>query len=64
MIDCLVAKNETISFPTEPKPEPQVGANKFNFIFMTKKGNKTQYHNMEVPVNSEFANQFIAKEEV
>ena len=31
---------------------------------MTKKGTKTQYHNMEVPVTSEFANQFRAREEV
>lgn len=31
---------------------------------MIKKGNKTQYHNMEVPVTSEFANQFKAREEV
>ncbi len=31
---------------------------------MTKKGNKTQFHNMEVPLGSEFANQFKAREEV
>ena len=31
---------------------------------MTKKGTKTQYHNMEVPVTSEFASQFKAREEV
>jgi hypothetical protein len=31
---------------------------------MVKKGNKTQYHNMEVPLTSDFANQFRAKEEV
>lgn len=36
----------------------------FNFVVMTKKGNKTQYHNMEVPVSSEFAQQFRAREEV
>lgn len=36
----------------------------FNFVVMTKKGNKTQYHNMEVPVTSEFAQQFRAREEV
>jgi regulator of nonsense transcripts 2 len=36
----------------------------FSFLVMVKKGNKTQYHNMEVPVTSEFANQFRAKEEV
>jgi hypothetical protein len=37
---------------------------KFNFIIMTKKGNKTHYHNMELPATSEFASQFKAKEEV
>ncbi len=37
---------------------------KFNFVVMTKKGTKTQYHNMEVPISSEFANQFKAREEV
>ena len=36
----------------------------FNFVVMTKKGNKTQYHSMEVPVASEFAQQFKAREEV
>lgn len=36
----------------------------FNFVIMTKKGNKTQYHSMEVPVASEFAQQFRAREEV
>ncbi len=36
----------------------------FSFLVMVKKGNKTQYHNMEVPITSEFANQFRAKEEV
>lgn len=36
----------------------------FNFVFMTKKGNKAQYHNMEVPVASEFAQQFKAREKV
>ena len=36
----------------------------FNFVVMVKKGNKTQYHNMEVPLTSDFANQFRAKEEV
>lgn len=36
----------------------------FNFVVMTKKGNKTQYHNLEVPVASEFAQQFRAREEV
>lgn len=36
----------------------------FNFVVMTKKGNKTQYHQMEVPVASEFAQQFRAREEV
>lgn len=36
----------------------------FNFVVMTKKGNKTQYHNMDVPVSSEFAQQFRAREEV
>lgn len=39
-------------------------ARSFNFVVMTKKGNKTQYHNMEVPVTSEFAQQFRAREEV
>jgi hypothetical protein len=29
----------------------------FNFVVMIKKGNKTQYHNMEVPMTSDFANQ-------
>ena len=36
----------------------------FSFLVMMKKGNKTQYHNMEVPLTSEFANQFRVKEEV
>lgn len=31
---------------------------------MLKKGNKTQYQNMQVPVSSEFANQFKAREEL
>ena len=31
----------------------------FNFVVMVKKGNKTQYHNMEVPMTSDFANQVI-----
>ncbi|CAF0714012.1 unnamed protein product [Brachionus calyciflorus] len=35
----------------------------FNFVLMLKKGNKTQYQNMEVPVTSEFASQFKAREE-
>ena len=48
-------------------PAVTVSANKnksFNFVVMTKKGNKTQYHNMEVPLVSDFANQFKAREEV
>lgn len=36
----------------------------FNFIFMTKKGSKPQFHKLQVPVTSEFANQFKAREEV
>jgi hypothetical protein len=44
--------------------EANSGNKKFNFIIMTKKGNKTHYHNMEVPAASEFASQFKAKEEV
>jgi hypothetical protein len=28
---------------------------------MIKKGNKTQYHNMEVPMTSDFANQVYYK---
>jgi hypothetical protein len=36
----------------------------FRFVVMTKKGNKPQYHNMEVPVSCEFAKQFKAREEV
>lgn len=49
--------------PQEAIPETQA-PKKFNFVVMTKKGTKTQYHNMEVPVTSEFANQFRAREEV
>jgi hypothetical protein len=36
----------------------------FNFVFMVKKGNKPQFHNMEMPSNSEFAEQFKAREQV
>ncbi|RNA18662.1 regulator of nonsense transcripts 2 isoform X1 [Brachionus plicatilis] len=36
----------------------------FNFVLMLKKGNKTQYQNMQVPVTSEFATQFKAKEQL
>ena len=36
----------------------------FNFIVMVKKGNKPQFHNLEVPVTSEFATQFKAREQV
>jgi hypothetical protein len=51
--------------PQETIPAPEIQApKKFNFVVMTKKGTKTQYHNMEVPVTSEFANQFRAREEV
>jgi len=51
--------------PAQNKPSDTDVKNKgFSFLVMVKKGNKTQYHNMEVPVTSEFANQFRAKEEV
>lgn len=48
---------------TEVKPtEKQENKNKtFNFVVMMKKGNKAQYHNMEVPMQSEFANQFTSR---
>jgi hypothetical protein len=36
----------------------------FNFIVMIKKGNKPQFHNLEVPVASEFATKFKAREQV
>lgn len=36
----------------------------FNFVVMSKKNNKPQYHNMNVPLVSSFANQFKAREEV
>lgn len=41
-------------------PKKQV----FNFVVMSKKNNKPQYHNMNVPLTSTFANQFRAREEV
>ena len=41
-------------------PKKQV----FNFVIMSKKNNKPQYHNMNVPLTSTFANQFRAREEV
>jgi hypothetical protein len=62
-------KGLSFTKPTPPSqqvthvPETQA-PKKFNFVVMTKKGTKTQYHNMEVPVTSEFANQFRAREEV
>ena len=56
------------------KPSPQIeqqlnnGNNNeektFNFIVMIKKGNKPQFHNLEVPVTSEFATKFKAREQV
>ena len=44
--------------------QPKSSNKSFNFVVMMKKGNKTQFHGMEVPLASEFANQFIAREEV
>lgn len=35
----------------------------FNFVIMSKRNNKPQYHNMKVPISSSFANQFRAREE-
>jgi regulator of nonsense transcripts 2 len=35
----------------------------FPFVIMMKKGNKPQFHDMQVPLNSDFANQFIARGE-
>ena len=57
------------NIPNEIESNVKSAANKdknkgFNFVVMVKKNNKTQYHNMEVPLASEFANQFIAREEV
>ena len=43
-----------------PAPKKQM----FNFVIMSKKNNKPQYHNMNVPLTSSFANQFKAREEV
>ena len=44
--------------PVAEKPDSSSAKNKgFNFVVMIKKGNKTQYHNMEVPTTSDFANQ-------
>ena len=40
------------------------GEKAFNFIVMIKKGNKPQFHNLEVPVTSEFATKFKAREQV
>jgi hypothetical protein len=40
------------------------GEKTFNFIVMVKKGNKPQFHNLEVPVTSEFATQFRVREQV
>ncbi len=41
------------------QPSKQV----FNFVIMSKKNNKPQYHSMNVPLTSTFANQFRAREE-
>ncbi len=41
------------------QPNKQV----FNFVIMSKKNNKPQYHSMNVPLTSNFANQFRAREE-
>jgi regulator of nonsense transcripts 2 len=65
-----VAPSSLFSLATKKQSEEQNDQNnasqnqkKFNFIVMMKKGNKPHYHNMEVPLNSEFASQFKAKEE-
>ena len=55
--------------PTEEQEEQDRAASSkqkqmFNFVIMSKKNNKPQYHNMKVPVSSSFANQFKAREEV
>jgi hypothetical protein len=55
---------ESAAASAASQAEASNSSKKFNFIVMTKKGNKTHYHNMEVPAASDFASQFKAKEEV
>lgn len=43
--------------------EEKLSNEKFKFVFMTKKGNKPQFHKLDVPLTSQFANQFKAREE-
>ena len=53
-----IRSDDQIAKPAAEKSDTSSAKNKnFNFVVMMKKGNKTQYHNMEVPTTSDFANQ-------
>jgi regulator of nonsense transcripts 2 len=57
-------KLKTQSLSIEDSSADNQKQNTFNFVFMVKKGNKPQFHNMEMPLSSEFAEQFKAREQV
>ncbi|XP_064632125.1 regulator of nonsense transcripts 2-like [Lineus longissimus] len=45
-----------------PPSEPEKPSSSINFTLMTKKGNKTQYSTVNVPITSEFATKYIERE--
>ncbi|XP_019633451.1 PREDICTED: regulator of nonsense transcripts 2-like [Branchiostoma belcheri] len=55
-LDIAIPQNMKVkakAAPIEPKPESPTDT--VNFVLMTRRGNKAQYHNLDIPVTSDLA---------